>query len=90
MTDAPQQLGVTPQLKPVGRVSLAVDVPLDGKVYHFSKLKDHALIEVTVVKPFDERQTGALWVLGIGLAALLFFEFVRRRRTRCCPVRAAA
>lgn len=70
--------GATAQLKPVGRASLAVEVPLGGKVYHFSKLKDHALLELTVVKPLDQRQTGALWVLGIGLAVLLLVELARR------------
>lgn len=75
-----------PQLKPVGRVSLAVDVPLDGKVYHFSKLKDHASIEVKIVKPFDERQTGAMWALGLGVAVLMLFEFVRRAWGRRQPV----
>ncbi len=70
------------QLKPVGRVSLAVQVPLEGKVYHFRKLKDHALIEVTVAKPFDERQTGAMWALGIGLAVLTLIDFLRRAWSR--------
>lgn len=84
--DARRQSGMPPQLKPVGRVSLAVDVPLDGKVYHFSKLKDHASIEVKIVKPFDERQTGAMWALGLGVAVLMLFEFVRRAWGRRQPV----
>ncbi|MCE9520228.1 MAG: autotransporter-associated beta strand repeat-containing protein [Verrucomicrobia bacterium] len=66
------------QLKPVGRVSLAVQVPLEGRVYHFRKLKDHAQIEMDVKRPLTSRQTGALWVMGIGLAALALFEFARR------------
>jgi tetratricopeptide (TPR) repeat protein len=69
---------LTPQLKPLGRVSLAVDVPLEGKVYNFSKLKDHAVIEVTVAKSFDDRQRGALWVLGIGAVAFLIATLIRR------------
>jgi len=80
--DEGRKTAITQQLKPVGRVSLAVEVPLDGKVYHFSKLKDHALIKVTIVKPFDERQTGALWVLGAGLVLLVLFEIGRRGWSR--------
>lgn len=80
-----RNMAITPQLNPIGRVSLAVDVPLDGVVYHFSKLKDHALIEFTVVKPFSKRQTGVMWVLGVGLILLLLSEVARRgRRGRAC------
>jgi hypothetical protein len=63
-------LPATPQLKPVGRVSLAVEVPLEGTVHHFRKLKDHALIELTVIKPMESRQTSALWMLVLGGAIL--------------------
>ncbi len=72
----------TPQLKSVGRVSLAVDVPLEGTVHHFRKLKDHAKLELTVAKPLDQRQTGALWTLGIGLAILALVSAVKRIRFR--------
>jgi autotransporter-associated beta strand protein len=73
-------LPATPQLKPVGRVSLAVEVPLEGTVHHFRKLKDHALIELTVIKPMESRQTSALWMLVIGGAILGGIEWARRWR----------
>ena len=73
-------LPATPQLKPVGRVSLAVEVPLEGTVHHFRKLKDHALIELTVIKPMESNQTSALWMLLIGGAILGGIEWARRWR----------
>lgn len=72
-------LGVTPQLKPVGRVSLAIEVPLSGSVFHFSKLKDHAALEVTVVKPWEPQVKVAWWAL---LGGVVVFSGVRWRRGR--------
>jgi autotransporter-associated beta strand protein len=70
----------TPQLKPVGRVSLAVDVPLTGAVFHFSKIKDHALLEVTVAKPWEPRRKSALWALLGGAVISGAVTWRRRRR----------
>ncbi|MEI6534098.1 MAG: hypothetical protein WCN98_02070, partial [Verrucomicrobiaceae bacterium] len=70
------------QLKPVGRVSLAVEVPLEGTVYHFRKLKDHALIEMDVKKPLASRQTNALWTLVAGGVVLIGFESLKRWRKK--------
>jgi hypothetical protein len=70
---------ITPQLKTVGRVSLPVEVPLSGTVYHFSKVKDHAALDVTVVKPWEPREKAALWALLIGLALLGAAKFMRGR-----------
>jgi hypothetical protein len=61
----------TPQLKPAGRVSLVVNVPMEGTVYHFRKLKDHAILDITLKKNWRPRQISALWTLAIG--ALLLF-----------------
>ena len=78
----------------VGRAkSLSVDVPLEGRVYNFSKLKDHAVLEVTVTKTLDSRQRGALWFLVTGTALLIICEFIRRlwqRRTKVVKHVAAA
>ena len=71
-----------PQLKPVGRVSLAVEVPLEGTVYHFRKLKDHALIEMDVKKPLESRQTNALWTLAAGGVVLIGIESLTRWRRK--------
>lgn len=71
-----------PQLKPVGRVSLAVEVPLEGKVYHFRKLKDHALIEMDVKQPLSARQASALWLLVAGGVVLIGIEAITRWRKK--------
>ena len=80
----PNQPGsrLTPQLKPVGRVSLAVDVPLDGTVYSFSKVKDHATLEVTVKPASESWRKGGMIVLGVGLALSLLVEFLLNRVAR--------
>ena len=72
----------TSQLKAVGRVSIAVDVPLEGRAFHFRKIKDHALLEVTVEKPMDTRQSNALWALLIGAVILIVVEVGRKMRKK--------
>lgn len=74
------EAALTAQLKPVGRVSLTVDVPLEGTAFHFRKLKDHAALEVKVRKVWDNRQTTAWWVLGTGLACMILSAMWHRRR----------
>ncbi|TLD72816.1 hypothetical protein FEM03_01725 [Phragmitibacter flavus] len=69
------------QLKPVGRVSLRIEVPLEGKVYHFSKLKDHALLELDVVEPWEEWRWFGLWGTLLGVSVLGGMEWRRRRGT---------
>lgn len=59
---------LTPQLKTVGRVSLPVEVPLAGTVFYFSKVKDHAALDVKVVKPWSAAERTAFWALVVGLA----------------------
>jgi hypothetical protein len=72
----------TPQLKPVGRVSLAVDVPLEGTVHHFRKLKDHAKLDLKIDKPMDARQSGALWTLVVGVVLLALISAAKKIRLR--------
>jgi autotransporter-associated beta strand protein len=69
-----------PQLKPVGRVSLAVEVPLEGTVHHFRKLKDHAKLDLTIAKPMEARQTNALWTLIIGLSVVAAISLIKKIR----------
>ncbi|MDZ4288353.1 MAG: hypothetical protein U0984_10365 [Prosthecobacter sp.] len=57
-------------LRPTGRRSLALEVPLEGEPRHFSKLKDHAVLELHITRPWEPRQTRSAWVLGLGLVAL--------------------
>ena len=79
----PQQAFLTTQsvnqLRPTGRRSLKVDVPLAGEVWHFRKLKDHAVLALTL-KPDaqDDRSTQAL-VFGLGLALWGLLAFVSSR-----------
>jgi autotransporter-associated beta strand protein len=72
----------TPQLKPVGRVSLAVEVPLEGTVHHFRKLKDHAKLDLKIDKPMDARQSGALWTLVVGIVLLMLISAAKKIRLR--------
>lgn len=60
-----------------GRQSVAVDFPVEGTVYHFQKLKDHAELTIDSSRPADpERGKWLLWMLvclgilivGYGLA----------------------
>ena len=71
---------VTPQLKPQGRVSMPVDVPLTGTVYHFRKLKDHAALELDIEKPLEPDRKIALWLLLAGGLALAGVALLGRKR----------
>lgn len=77
-----QAVTITPQLKPVGRVSLPVTVPLEGTVHHFRKLKDHAKLELVVGKPLESRQASAMWTFFIGAALLGAVAGLRKWRSR--------
>jgi hypothetical protein len=68
------------QLRPAGRLSLPVDVPLSGTVYHFRKLKDHARLEVAVSRPWEPERKAAMGWLGAGMLVLGIMEWLRRRR----------
>lgn len=70
------------QLKPAGRLSLPVDVPLSGTVYHFRKLKDHATVEMKISRPWEPARTASLWSLVAGLAVLASVEAILRARRK--------
>lgn len=78
---APQQ-PPSQQLKPAGRLSLPVDVPLSGTVYHFRKLKDHATVEMEISRPWEPARTASLWSLVAGLAGLVSIEALLRARRK--------
>ena len=80
---------VTPQLKPQGRVSLPVEVPLSGSVYHFRKLKDHASLELDIDEPMEPRRKAALYWLLAGSVVLAGMALWGRRRKRGGEVRNA-
>ena len=59
------------QLKPTGRHALDIDLPADGTVHHFSKLKDHAVLEIDLRPLTAPHTTSRLIYLTLGL--LLWF-----------------
>jgi len=65
-------------LRPTGRRSLMIDVPVDGEVRHFTKLKDHAVLEIYLDKPWQAGTTSNLIWLGLALA--LWGVSMRARR----------
>ncbi|OYW71548.1 MAG: hypothetical protein B7Z37_27470, partial [Verrucomicrobia bacterium 12-59-8] len=54
-------------LRPTGRRALGIDLPLDGTAHHFSKLKDHAVLEVAIQRVGDPKTTSRLLCLTGGL-----------------------
>jgi len=58
-------------LRSTGRRSLLVEVPADGEVRHFSKLKDHAVLTVELNTPWQSRTLFQLAALGIALVLWL-------------------
>ncbi len=69
-------------LRPTGRRSLLVAAPADGVSWHFSKLKDHAVLELTVNRPLTQRQLVQSANLVIGLTAAALAGWWQRRRSR--------
>ena len=54
-------------LRPTGRRALEIELPMDGTVHHFSKLKDHAVLKVEIERLGDARTTSRLLCLTGGL-----------------------
>ncbi len=77
----PQAQAVSQQLKPQGRVSLPVDVPLTGSVRHFRKLKDHAVLELEVKQPLAPERKVAMGILAAGGLLLAGLALIRRKVT---------
>ena len=78
----------TESLRSVGRISLAVNFPLEGQPYHFKKLKGDARLTLWSVRPGSFERVAWLLVLG---ALLVIGELIRRTarrgmRTRINPV----
>ncbi len=68
-------------LQPAGRISLAVDFPTEGQLFHFKKVKANARLGLTVVTP----ETFVRWkylAVALVLAALLTWinRVMERRR----------
>ncbi|MBL9180636.1 MAG: hypothetical protein JNN17_00725, partial [Verrucomicrobiaceae bacterium] len=66
--DAPQIPAEMPQaLKPTGRHALDIEPPAEGVVHHYSKLKDHAVLEITLKLESKQGQTARVVFLCGGL-----------------------
>ena len=66
-------------LETSGRISLAVDFPTEGHVYHFQKVKAHAALELQFADPkvvTPLRNTG---IFAMGALLLAFLGRLRRR-----------
>lgn len=73
-------------LENAGRISLTVDFPTEGRVYHFQKVKANATLELGIVDPTG-RTPWSTVALCAGLAALL--ALIGRMTTRRSSTRRA-
>jgi len=67
-------------LRPTGRRALGIDLPLDGTAHHFSKLKDHAVLEIALKRVGDPKTTSRLLCLTGGLLLWLAIGWKLKRR----------
>ena len=82
-SDRPVTLAQTVEsLRPTGRRALGIDLPLDGTAHHFSKLKDHAVLEVAIQRMGDPKTTSRLLYLSGGLLLWLAIGWTLKRRSR--------
>jgi autotransporter-associated beta strand protein len=70
-------------LRPTGRRALEITLPMDGTVHHFSKLKDHAVLEIEIERLGDAKTAGRLFCLTGGLLLWLgvWWWTMKRQRT---------
>jgi hypothetical protein len=68
------------RLQPQGRLSLAVDFPTEGRVYHFQKVKANAALELSLSDPkLAQRWTRLAIFAGIGAMLWLLSRYGARR-----------
>jgi len=72
-------------LRPTGRRALEIVLPLDGTAHHFSKLKDHAVLEIEIERHGDPRTTGRVIALAGGLLLWLGVWWWTARRRAAGP-----
>ena len=73
---------VQSQLRPTGKRSILLDVPLTGTVYHFRKLKDHAVLQLELSKVTNSDDKQRAWIFGGGLAFLGLVWLIGNRREK--------
>ena len=66
-------------LQTAGRISLAVDFPLEGEVFHFQKVKSNARLVLQVTKPHRFARLG---YFGLALVLGAALHFLRRASDR--------
>lgn len=66
-------------LRPTGRRALSIDLPLDGTVHHFSKLKDHAVLTVEIERLGDGKTAGRIGFLVAGMLLWLGIGWKTRK-----------
>jgi hypothetical protein len=67
-------------LRPTRRRALGIELPLDGTAHHFSKLKDHAVLEIALKRVGDPKTTSRLLCLTGGLLLWLAIGWKLKRR----------
>ncbi|MEZ5301047.1 MAG: hypothetical protein R3F11_10405 [Verrucomicrobiales bacterium] len=78
------------RFRPAGRVSLDVNFPVEGEAYHFTKLKDHAELEISAVRTKTEKRPLYAILCALTLAAIWGADWLRRRIFARRAPRAAA
>jgi tetratricopeptide (TPR) repeat protein len=69
-------------LRPTGRRSLGIELPLNGTAHHFSKLKDHAVLDIAIKRIGDPKTTSRLLGLSGGLLLWLAIGWKLKRRSK--------
>ena len=79
-TAAPTLAQTVESLRPTGRRALGIDLPADGTAHHFTKLKDHAVLEIALTRVGDPRTTSRLLCLSGGLLLWLLIGWRLKHR----------
>lgn len=69
-------------LRATGRRSLLIEVPTVGQVRHFTKLKDHAILELELDSPWDLEKILSGCLLSVGLLGFAAWTWQNHQRAR--------
>ena len=69
-------------LRPTGRRALGIELPLNGTAHHFSKLKDHAVLDIAIKRIGDPKTTSRLLGLSGGLLLWAAIGWKLKRRSK--------
>ena len=82
---APAAESLPPKLRPAGRVSLPIDLPITTSLVHFKKVKDHAMLSIRAVQESSDtphRISALLWLCGLMLLWLFLNALLKARARR--------